>query len=274
MGNLINVGLYGSGDRGHPVFAEWLYCDHADECSAYANGKCMGVTHGFYPRCPFARIMHEKGGGNRSKACEILRTKVKANERYHKLSYPTHTNLLLTGDNAVLRLTFVDVIKEDKTTRLESPLFRSSIIALNKIELTPDLLHRICSFSPKYFGGGTITEYKSNIVPNFLKELSNLFPDEYAELTCAHPEYANLTPDYTGRWAKIKTLNRSTTIQDPTGNIFHFDGEYIVCPQYKSAFTPFLRTNTPVEIRIRLTEDSVCKIISNEQVTEDTVFID
>lgn len=41
---LINVDLYGDGSRNSRLRAEYIYCDHADVCSVYKEGKCFRKT--------------------------------------------------------------------------------------------------------------------------------------------------------------------------------------------------------------------------------------
>ena len=62
MEKLINVGLYGDGSRKARLRAEYIYCDHAEECSAYKEGRCFRVTTLFGLRCEFGRINHVDGG--------------------------------------------------------------------------------------------------------------------------------------------------------------------------------------------------------------------
>lgn len=42
---LINVDLYGDGSRDSRLRAEYIYCDHADVCSVYKEGKCFRKRH-------------------------------------------------------------------------------------------------------------------------------------------------------------------------------------------------------------------------------------
>lgn len=53
---LINVDLYGDGSRDSRLRAEYIYCDHADVCSVYKEGKCFRKTTLFGVRCEFGRI--------------------------------------------------------------------------------------------------------------------------------------------------------------------------------------------------------------------------
>ena len=56
---LINVDLYGDGSRDSRLRAEYIYCDHADVCSVYKEGKCFRKTTLFGVRCEFGRPMSE-----------------------------------------------------------------------------------------------------------------------------------------------------------------------------------------------------------------------
>ena len=44
MDEAISVMLYGDGSRQARLRAEYIYCDHAKECSAYKEGQCFRVT--------------------------------------------------------------------------------------------------------------------------------------------------------------------------------------------------------------------------------------
>lgn len=48
---LINVDLYGDGSRDSRLRAEYIYCDHADVCSVYKEGKCFRNVDHIRPMC-------------------------------------------------------------------------------------------------------------------------------------------------------------------------------------------------------------------------------
>ena len=64
---LINVDLYGDGSRNSRLRAEYIYCDHADVCSVYKEGKCFRKTTLFGVRCEFGRITYVDGGTKKTK---------------------------------------------------------------------------------------------------------------------------------------------------------------------------------------------------------------
>jgi len=85
---LINVDLYGDGSRNSRLRAEYIYCDHADVCSVYKEGKCFRKTTLFGVRCEFGHIACVDGGTKKTKMYGRVYSEAKDSERYHKLSYP------------------------------------------------------------------------------------------------------------------------------------------------------------------------------------------
>lgn len=95
---LINVDLYGDGSRDSRLRAEYIYCDHADVCSVYKEGKCFRKTTLFGVRCEFGRIACVDGGTKKTKMYGRVYSEAKDSERYHKLSYPYNTYIAKIGD--------------------------------------------------------------------------------------------------------------------------------------------------------------------------------
>lgn len=87
----INVDLYGDGSRDARRRAEYLYCEHAEECSVYKKNQCFGKTSFLFPRCKFANIQRIDGGTKRSKAFYSVSKKAEEHPNYHKLTYPINS---------------------------------------------------------------------------------------------------------------------------------------------------------------------------------------
>lgn len=106
---LINVDLYGDGSRNSRLRAEYIYCDHADVCSVYKEGKCFRKTTLFGVRCEFGRIAYVDGGTKKTKMYGRVYSEAKDSERYHKLSYPNNTYIAKIGDGAFLAPPYVRI---------------------------------------------------------------------------------------------------------------------------------------------------------------------
>lgn len=266
---LITVGLYGDGSRDARLRAEYVSCDRAGICSAYSNGKCFGVTTLFGDLCPYAKVNKVDGGLKRSKAYGRVYSEAKNNDKYSALGYPYHTLATKIGDEAFITVPYVQLEYENGHITVHDPIVRRAILLPAEL-LTPENLEKICSFVPLAMMGGVIKDYQEKIVPMLLLELSRLFPEQYRAFIEAYPEYAERKPDWTGRLAQLNTCNREQTYQNGSGDVFRFEGDYIVGVCKSVPFAPF--GTTPTELRVKVTDDMTVKITDNAQVLDTTVF--
>lgn len=270
--NLINVGLYGAGSRRARLRAEYIYCNHADECSAYKNGKCFCVTTLFGTRCEYGRISCIDGCTKQSKTYWKVYNEATSNEKYAKLGYPYYDYIIRIGDNAFITLPYVQIEKAPGgMLYCKDPGFGRNRLLVSTSDLIPENIKRICEFLPQAFMGGKIGRYQKEAIPLFLQQFSLLFPTQFVDFLSAYPEYEIKPPNWIGRCAKLSTCNREVDYKDVYGNNFHFEGDYLVCDKYHLSFLPFGAREA--EIRVKVTNDMEVKITDNEQVTADTVFV-
>lgn len=144
---LINVDLYGDGSRNSRLRAEYIYCDHADVCSVYKEGKCFRKTTLFGVRCEFGRIACVDGGTKKTKMYGRVYSEAKDSERYHKLSYPNNTYIAKIGDGAFLAPPYVRIERgPDSRLFCHDPGFGCNRLFVPIDELTPDNINRICTY--------------------------------------------------------------------------------------------------------------------------------
>lgn len=223
---LINVDLYGDGSRNSRLRAEYIYCDHADVCSAYKEGKCFRKTTLFGVRCEFGRIACVDGGTKKAKMYGRVYSDAKGSEQYHKLSYPNNIYIAKIGDGAFLAPPHVRIERSsDSKLFCHDPGFGCNRLFVSIDELTPDNINRICTYHPRAMLGGEIESYQTETIPIFLRQLSKLFPEQYNAFIAAFPDYELKAPDYRGKYAKLSTCNRELTYRDAHGNSFRFDGD-------------------------------------------------
>ena len=279
MNDAIHVGLYGIGSRDARRRAEYIYCDHAAECSLYRDGKCFCVTAMFGHYCPLGHICYVDGGTKRSKAFERVSKDAMEHPKYHALMYPEHDLVARIGEQILIQFPHVTLEKaDDGTIKIEHGGFRGNLIVESKSILTPKNILRICEFRrfrALAIQGGVEKDYQNKTVPEFLKGLSKLFPEEYANFIATFPKYAGRAKDidYRGRTAKLATCNRAMQYADMNGNLFTFDGDFLVCENCKINFHPFQSGSGNVYMKIKLTDEMTVKITDNAQVTEETVFV-
>lgn len=271
---LINVDLYGDGSRNSRLCAEYIYCDHADVCSVYKEGKCFRKTTLFGVRCEFGRITYVDGGTKKTKMYGRVYSEAKDSERYHKLSYPNNTYIAKIGDGAFLAPPYVRIERgPDSRLFCHNPGFGCNRLFVSIDELTPDNINRICTYHPRAMLGEEIKSYQTEIIPLFLRQLSKLFPEQYNAFIAAFPDYELKAPDYRGKYAKLSTCNRELTYRDAHGNSFRFDGNELVCDKYRiGGFMPFSSSGY-AQMRIPATDDMQVKITDSNQVTDQTVLM-
>lgn len=271
MEELINVELYGDGSRNARRRAEYIYCDHADECSAYKDGKCFRVTTPFGLQCKFGRTNCVDGGTKQSKMFKCIGNEAKSNERYHRLSYPNYTYIIRIGNNVFLTPPYVRIELQGEKLMCSDPGFGGNSILIQIEVLTPENIKRICEYRPRALMGGEIADYQQKVVPMFLHQLSQLCPEHFKVFFTTYPDFNIKPPSWIGRYARLSTCNRESVYRDTLGNLFYFDGDDVVCDCYQSVFLPFSGKST--KIRISVTDDMSVKITDDRQVTNDTIFV-
>lgn len=271
MDNLINVGLYGDGSRNARRRAEYIYCEKAQECSAYKEGRCFCVTTLFGVSCKVGRVERVDGGTKQSKAFYTVSETAKSNEKYSKLKYPCNVYITKIGEKVFLTPPYIRIEElGDNDLSCHDPGFGCNNLLTDSQRLTPQNIHKICSYTPQALLGGTISKYQTDIVPMFLKQLSKVFPERYFDFVSAYPNFEIKQVNYVGMRAKLSTCNRLENYKDHNGNVFHFEGDFFVCENWKSAFNPF--SSKESYIKVKVNDSMIVTITDNNQVTDDTVF--
>lgn len=269
---LINVALYGEGKRNNRLLAEYIYCDHAQECSAYHEGKCLNVTIPFNRRCELGRVEKVDGGTKQSKRYDTVTDAARHSPEYRKLRYPSYWYVIRIGDMAYLNLPYVDLKLDGSRLNASTAIFTNDHLLVEQSLLTPENLDSILGYNPRNMCGDIITRYADETVPNFLHQFKRLFPVEYERFVKEYPKYAEISPTFIGRYAKLATCNPDCVYKDSSGDKFTMeDGKRMVCKEYKSGFLPFGASKA--EVVITLTDNMTVKITDNAQVLDDTVFV-
>lgn len=278
---IINVGLYGGeglfGGKESPLEASVIRCDKYEECSYYKNNQCLKVRAFLSGNCKYGSISNIRGYTSRAKKYYDFKSQWQKHEAYSKLKYPPQ-KLGLIENEVVFPYSFIRVKKNDNGRFEIDVPFGSAISFIDYQDFTVELIERICNFRPQAMMGGTIKDYQSKIVPTFLAHLKEVFPEKYNELKDKKPELVKEV-NYIGRTALLKTIKPSIVCYQsdryPQFNEkWEWDGELLIYKNgYVSSFN-ITKDYEVAEIRIKPSDKSTIKITSNEQVTNETVFID
>ncbi|MNC04259.1 hypothetical protein D3C75_516930 [compost metagenome] len=277
----IHVGLYGGkglfGGKETPLEASIINCDKHGECSYYQTGTCLAVRAPFGGSCKFGRETSITGYTSRAKKHGEFRSKWRNHEVYGKLkSAPRKLGVI--GDYVVYPYPYISIkIEEDSVTISDPGFFNERNAFIPKELFDINLIRRLCTFQPQAMMGGTINDYQKKEVPLFLAHLKEVLPEVYAEFTEAHPVYREI--DYVGRKALLKTVAPSRvkyeSKQYPQFNAeWEWTGDHLV---YKKGFVSdfnITKGYSVASIVLEPGETSIVTITNNEQVTEETVFVD
>lgn len=279
---VINVGLYGGkglfGGKETPLEASVISCDRHEQCSYFRNNQCLKVRSFLSPSCKYGHVNTIKGYTSRAAKYLDFKSQWQGHEKYSKLKYPPQ-KLGLIGDEIVFPYPYLRInVGEDGVVTLNDPGFGSNIAYIPKGKLTVDLIKRICSYRPCAMMGGVIRDYRAKIVPLFLAHLKEILPDKYEEL---RQENSDLIKEvsYIGRQALLKTIKPSDVFFKSSNypqfnEKWHWDGETLVYfSGYVHGFN-ITKDYTVAEIKITPSDKSVITISDNEQVTDETVFLD
>lgn len=269
----IVVNLYGGkgifGGKETPLRAEEVYCDKYDKCSLFKNGCCLKVTSPSMSRCKFGKIERIQGYTSRAKKYYQFKDKYKSDDKYNKLSHPSNCRIALIDNYIYVNVTFTIIKYENDNYLVDTAGFCDGGSWIEKDKFDSDLLYKICNYRPYAMMGGEITKYKKECIPDMLLQLRKLLPELYNSFVSKYPAF-DITPNYIGKYAYIKTLVKDSILIDNNGNKFIFDGESLICQEWKSSFIPFdARTS---EMKIKVTEEMTYKISNNLQVDENTIF--
>lgn len=270
----ICVNLYGGkglfGGKETPLRAETVFCDKADKCSLYKSGKCLNVTSPFSGRCKFGRVSTAQGYTSRAQKYHSFRNQYKDDETYNKLDYPSNCKIALVDDYVFVNVVF-SRLKENEQGHyyVTETGFGSGVSWISLDKFSTDIIYQICSYRAYAMMGGEIKDYRVKHIPEFLYQLNFLMPELYKQFIAEYPQY-DIKPNHVGKYAYISTLNKSSVLKDNHGNTFCFDGDYLVCENWRLSFVPF--SAGVAEMRIPITETMKYKVTDNGQVTEDTIF--
>lgn len=278
---IINIGLYGGkglfGGKEKPLEASIIYCDRCDKCSYYKNNQCLNVRS-LSGHCKYGRISNVRGYTSRAMKYYSFKEKWKEHESYEKLNHPPE-KLGLIDNEVVFPYSHIRITeKENGYFEFDVPYFSSQISFIQYEKFDADFIKRICDFRPQAMMGGNIRSYHEETVPLFLAHLKEILPDRFNEFKQKYPSYIKEV-NYVDRKALLKTIKPSYVYYESKSypqfdEKWYWDGEMLI---YKEGYLHGFSITDDYEvseIKIKPSDKSTIKISDNNQVTENTVFID
>lgn len=237
-----------------------LFCDKTESCDLYQKYNCCLRQSG--QACKFGRKAVTAGPTPRARSFyKTMENWKKQNESaFKQLSKVRGTGQIQRiADHYYLpyRHMFQGVF--GRGSPLESKWVARS-------DMTSDLLSKICSARPCSEFGGEIVDYQRETVPRFIVDLRDNYPDLF-ELLPADQRARIESVSHVGRKALLRTC--APGLYEFNDVLWVWDGEFL---RGKSML--FQPVPGEIEIKIAPSKDAEVKITRNDQVTDQTQFVD
>lgn len=249
-------------------------CKCPEKCELYAKGNCVL----FKNHCPYgskdtivgySRMASKFSSwiyefmDKHKEACNV-RFRLKQPEKMEYFMDLVYIPILHLGLNE--NMDFVD----------GKGYFAYSYPIVKRSDFNEEFISKqIIRFRPKALMGGVVWGYQEKEVPKFLRWLKRLDPvlfDKVKALDSDHPAFNKLSD--VGKKAILQTLNPNIgTFADTSNRTWTWDGEYLYSSNVRFYGT-ILETEEIQECRLKPTDGAVVKVTDDNQVNDNTIFID
>jgi hypothetical protein len=263
---LINVHVFDPAHKSTKARCEKLYCSNSKNCSLYKKGQCTLLDKYNPVYCTYGELNKEYGYTQAAR--NFYKWQNKKKEEYKdyldKLT-SAHEKLAFVGDYVYLPYSFL----KNYTNSLS---FMTDTYFCKKEDFTIENIIKIIEFKPLSAFYEEITDFQRKYMPLFVQHLYEEYKEMYDKVAEVYPIkdiYSKIS--CVGRKALVKTLKINAKVYDRK-NEYIWDGEKLVCNNFK-AFFPVIDTKQ-ANVAIYPTDDATIKIDDDNQVDENTKFID
>jgi len=264
-----------------PATCKVFYCSMADTCPLLKKKQCINDTI-IGPRCVYGYVSNDTGPTKRAKKCYawVQEQRKKYGHLIGKIISSPPNKMAHIGEWVYVPYSHLDM-NANIPIKAHSSLFISGSPFIKFTDFTIDTITKIVNFRPYSLAGGEITDYQLKEVPKFLSHLSEVFPLLYKQLLEANPQYVEkykLTSiSYIGRKALLKTINPS--VVEFGKHTFNWDGTQLKSIQFDTLWIDIVdetqrRSIDKIDVTIVPSDKTIVKIVSNDQINPDTIFVD
>lgn len=247
-------------------------CSNSENCGLYKRGECCWVTSFDWQSCPYGKFKKDTGYTKKAMAYRGWLDERKNRHNDITVKLTGHKRVMAQVGEYVF-LPYAHITMNGNVPFLQKGgLFTKENCFLPMSQFTIDNIISMCNYKPQAMVGGTITSYQEEVVPLFIKHLSEVFPVLYDELIKVYEPAKEVVNNYNyiGRSAILQTLTPNIGLfVDIHKGQWSWDGEYLTSTNSKASF---MLASTFSEIRVKPLDYCIVKITSNEQVNKNTKF--
>lgn len=257
-----------------------ISCSNSESCGLFKRGECAMIAVIDSQRCPYGSKQYQAGPTRRARTFHTwVSDKNKMYEsQLNKLS-SYKKKLAIVGGYVFLPYPHMNMNK--KLPVEQHGFFMSSgTYFVHLSQFTVELIMDIVNFRPYAMMGGEITSYQEDVVPKFLMHLKEVMPNYYQKLVSVHPEVSVRTDNYSnvGRKARLASLKPGVVVtkyhnsKDLSTQHWTWDGTFLTSTDAGVSFS--IVPYDECLIKMKPKPDAVVEIISDDQVDEDTEYVD
>lgn len=250
-----------------------IRCERSDECDLHKRGECSFLATMGCQRCPYGTKNKEYGYTKRAQRFSSWISDRK--EMYKDVpSLSSYSQCVArVGDYFFLPYSYI-TMNETIPFVQTGGIFSAGNGFILAEHFTVDNIINMCEYKPQAMMGGEIKTYQKEVVPKFIKHLSEKYPGIFKKLAGKYPRASEIAAESNvGREAYLDTLKPGIgTFIDIHGGEWEWSGRILKSYNSHASFTLVNTKNIDrLEMTLKDTHIKV-KITDDGQVTDKTEF--
>lgn len=262
-------------DANEKSSAHFVKCNNKDDCELYGKKQCV-CRRIWGPRCPYGYDSKEIGFTKKARNYSSWINEQKENNKdVGSLDSPA-IKMARVGEFIYLPYSHMNMNGSVWGKDADGGYFAEGEYFLKLERFNPLTILSIIRFKPQALFGGEITSYQKEVVPVFIKHLSEVFPDLWKAVLEMDNSLSDRLKEYTsiGRKALLRSVKPNVGTFKTAYGEWIWDGEKLRLNGGNTIGTPIYNNTAIKETIVIPSEDAIVKITSDEQVKDNTEFID
>lgn len=247
-----------------------VFCNNSENCELFKVGTCV-LADFLGGSCEYGYKRTTEGYSRRARKYSSFISESREHVKGIKQLSSTTKKMCRVGDKVFFPYTHWSLDNKNIPENLRTSLFGTPKMIPFDIFEDPIFLHYVLSHRPRALMGGEITEYQRDVVKMIRQHLVEVFPKTYDSLVKMYPEYKVEEKIVIGRKALVNTLKKGCSIELKNYGMYLWDGEKLHSNDFKTSFFPL---NGTFEVKFKPNKDASVVITSEDQVDENTKFVD
>jgi hypothetical protein len=258
--------------RNNKAEVQTVDCCNSDKCGLFHRKECSFVSVFGWHKCPYGRYSKYEGfTRNARKYSEWIKEQ---ETKYAGITYLNSHSTVMAIVGEYIFLPYPHMTMNGVIPFLgKESLFVNGNGFLKLENFTVDTIIKMVEFKPQALMGGEIKSYQKEVLPKFLKHLSEQMPELFQQVIekseKAKEQYRTFTN--VGRRAILETVTPNVgQFKDIHGGLWTWDGKTLKSNNSKASF---MLVSAFKELAIVPEEKQTVTITDEGQVGDKTIFV-